>query len=182
MTGDKSMLSESQISKARDRAATMLEKAGFVLRRDEKTVMEVADFALGDLDRFGLEIVVYVNTDRCCAKELVMFPGQICPQHRHPPFGGTAGKEETFRCRWGEVYLYVPGEPAGKPNARVPQGKRDCFSVWHEIVLRPGDQYTLGSDTWHWFQAGPEGAIVSEFSTQSRDDLDVFLDPQIRRT
>ena len=33
----------------------------------------------------------------------------------------------------------------------------------------------------HWFQAGPEGAVVSEFSTQSRDDLDVFSDPQIVR-
>ena len=36
-------------------------------------------------------------------------------------------------------------------------------------------------DTLHWFQAGPEGAIVSEFSTQSRDDLDVFTDPEIAR-
>jgi D-lyxose ketol-isomerase len=37
-------------------------------------------------------------------------------------------------------------------------------------------------NTLHWFQAGPEGAIVSEFSTQSRDDLDVFTDPDIART
>ena len=36
-------------------------------------------------------------------------------------------------------------------------------------------------DTLHWFQAGPEGAIVSEFSTQSRDELDVFSDPLIVR-
>ena len=50
-----------------------------------------------------------------------------------------------------------------------------------EIVLAPGDQYTIPPDTLHWFQAGPEGAIVSEFSTQSRDELDVFSDPQIVR-
>jgi D-lyxose ketol-isomerase len=36
--------------------------------------------------------------------------------------------------------------------------------------------------TLHWFQAGPEGAIVSEFSTQSRDELDEFSDPAVRRT
>jgi hypothetical protein len=36
-------------------------------------------------------------------------------------------------------------------------------------------------DTLHWFQAGDEGAVVSEFSTESRDDLDVFTDPRIRR-
>jgi len=50
-----------------------------------------------------------------------------------------------------------------------------------ELVLRPGDQYTIPPDTLHWFQAGEEGAIVSEFSTRSRDDADVFSDPRIRR-
>ncbi|HIC88610.1 MAG TPA: D-lyxose/D-mannose family sugar isomerase, partial [Anaerolineae bacterium] len=43
------------------------------------------------------------------------------------------------------------------------------------------DQYTLMPDTKHWFQAGPEGAIVSEFSTTSRDEYDIFTDPDIRR-
>jgi D-lyxose ketol-isomerase len=53
---------------------------------------------LSRLDEIGLEVVVYVNTERVCAKELVMFPCQTCPEHRHPPFEGTPGKEETFRC------------------------------------------------------------------------------------
>jgi D-lyxose ketol-isomerase len=50
------------------------------------------------------------------------------------------------------------------------------------VNLRPGEQHTVPPNTLHWFQAGPEGAIVSEFSTQSRDDLDVFTDPDIART
>ena len=37
-------------------------------------------------------LLVYVNTDRYCAKELVLYPGQECPEHRHPPFGGPAGE------------------------------------------------------------------------------------------
>jgi D-lyxose ketol-isomerase len=49
------------------------------------------------------------------------------------------------------------------------------------VVLRPGDQYTLPPDTLHWFQAGPAGAVVSEFSTTSLDELDVFTDPEVRR-
>jgi D-lyxose ketol-isomerase len=53
--------------------------------------------------------------------------------------------------------------------------------VWHEIVLRPGEQYTIPPDTWHWFQAGDAGAIVSEFSTRSTDEHDIFVDPDIRR-
>jgi D-lyxose ketol-isomerase len=47
--------------------------------------------------------------------------------------------------------------------------------------LNPGDQYTLTPDTLHWFQAGEKGAIVSEFSTRSRDESDIFTDPDIAR-
>jgi D-lyxose ketol-isomerase len=50
-----------------------------------------------------------------------------------------------------------------------------------DVALEPGDQYTILPDTLHSFQAGAEGAIVSEFSTTSRDGLDVFTDPEIVR-
>ncbi|MBW3667888.1 MAG: D-lyxose/D-mannose family sugar isomerase [Actinobacteria bacterium] len=155
----------------------MLDAAGVVLTPDEQRSLEVADCGLSQLDRIGVQILTYVNTERVCAKELVLFPHQTCPEHRHPPFGGAPGKEETFRCRAGTVYLYTEGPPTPEPQCR-PDG---VFTVWHEIVLRPGDQHTIPPDTLHWFQAGPEGAVITEFSTQSRDDLDVFSDPAIRR-
>jgi D-lyxose ketol-isomerase len=79
------------------------------------------------------------------------------------------------------VYLYVPGEPTPNPKAAPPAGSEQHYTVWHEIVLRPGEQYTLLPDILHWFQAGPEGAVVSEFSTRSRDESDVFTDPRIER-
>ena len=50
-----------------------------------------------------------------------------------------------------------------------------------EIVLGPGDQHTIPPDTLHSFRAGPDGAVVSEFSSASRDDLDVFTDPAVQR-
>jgi len=139
----------------------MLAEAGIVLTPHEREGIEIADFGLDRLDEIGLQIVVYVNTDRVCAKELVLFPHQRCPEHRHPPFEGEPGKEETFRVRRGAVHLDVEGED--------------------DIVLRPGDQYTIPPNTLHSFQAGDEGAIVSEFSTTSRDALDVFTDPRIVR-
>jgi D-lyxose ketol-isomerase len=139
----------------------MLADAGIVLTDDERSALEVADFGLGRLDEIGLEVVVYVNTERVCAKELVLFPGQMCPEHRHPPLDGEPGKEETFRCRIGSVLLWVDGHG--------------------EMTLRPGEQFTIPPDTLHWFRAGDEGAIVSEFSTRSRDETDIFTDPQIRR-
>src|SRR6266516_2320824 len=101
------MISKEQFASAQQQAREYLSRAGIVITPEEATNIEVADFGLNELDSTGLELVVYVNTDRVCAKELVLFPRQTCPQHRHPPIGNDPGKEETFRCRWGTVYLYV---------------------------------------------------------------------------
>ncbi|WP_053202893.1 sugar isomerase [Jiangella muralis] len=163
---------------AQERAAQTLAGAGIVLTADERRQIEVAEFGLGRPAETGLQLVTYVNTERCCAKELVLFPGQTCPEHLHPPFDGTPGKEETFRVRQGIVYLYVPGTPASDPVARP--YRPDHYTVWHEVVLHPGEQYTIPPMTKHWFHA-PDGAVVSEFSTQSRDEFDVFTDPLIVR-
>lgn len=175
------MITESQLRQAQERAMQYLRQAGIVLTPEEQKSIEVADFGLGDLENTGLELVVYVNTDRYCAKELVLFPRQTCPEHRHPPVAGEPGKMETFRCRWGEVYLYVEGEPTPNPKAKPPAGREQYYTVWHEIVLRPGDQYTIPPNTKHWFQAGDQGAVVSEFSSTSRDESDIFTDPDIER-
>ena len=154
------MITSEELREAQAYAAAELEAAGIALTDAEREQIEVADFGLSRLREQGLQLLVYVNTDRYCAKELVLYPGQSCPEHRHPPFDGTPGKEETFRCRRGSVTLVVAGEA---------------------IALRPGDQFTIAPDTLHSFTAGPDGAVISEFSSTSRDDLDVFTDPEIRR-
>ena len=172
-------MTEAEREAARERTVASLADAGIVLTSEEREAIEIADFGLSRLEDYGLEVVVYVNTPRVCAKELVLFSRQVCPEHRHPPFDGTPGKEETFRCRAGTVYLTVEGDPTPEPAARPPAD--GVFTVSHEIVLRPGEQHTIPPDTLHWFQAGNEGAVVSEFSTESRDDLDVFTDPRVVR-
>lgn len=158
-----------------------LDRAGIVLTADEAARIEVADLGLGEFETTGLALITYINTERCCAKELILLPGQTCPEHLHPAVNGQPGKEETFRCRWGEVYLYVSGEPTPNPKANPPAHRAATYTVWHEIVLRPGEQYTIYPDTLHWFQGGPDGAVVSEFSTRSTDEHDIFTDPDIRR-
>ena len=162
-------------------ALTMLEDAGIALTDDEKCCLEVADFGLDDLLTTGLQLITYINTARCCAKELVLLPGQTCPEHRHPQINDQAGKEETFRCRKGLVYLYVEGDRTPSPSVAPPQKCKACYTVYHEVILRPGEQYTLKPDTLHWFQGGSQGAVVSEFSTASHDDSDIFSDPRIIR-
>lgn len=175
------MLSHNQVEEARLRAVSFYDGAGLVLTSNEKELIEIADFGLGDLEKMGLEVLVYVNTDRVCAKELVMFPGQTCPEHIHPSKDGVAGKEETFRCRWGRVYLYVEGRPNSKARLEGLDNYREYLQVSHEIELGPGEQYTIMPDTLHWFRAGKDGAVVSEFSTRSTDEDDIFTDPRINR-
>jgi D-lyxose ketol-isomerase len=170
-----------EVSDYQQRTLEMLCAAGIVLTKEEAAQIEVADMGLGHLAHEGLQLITYVNTDRYCAKELVILPGQTCPEHRHPSIQDEPGKQETFRCRWGEVWLYVEGEPAGKIRAAIPPESHSHYTVFHEIVLRPGEQFTIPPNTLHWFQAGPEGAIVSEFSSRSRDEYDVFTNPNIRR-
>jgi D-lyxose ketol-isomerase len=154
------VITRDELREAQAYAAAELAAAGIVLTAAERDAIEVADFGLSRLREQGLMLLVYVNTERYCAKELVMYPGQTCPEHRHPPFDGTPGKEETFRCRRGSVTLRVDGR---------------------EIALEPGDQFTIPPDTLHSFAAGAGGAVITEFSSTSRDDLDVFTDPNVQR-
>ena len=160
-------------------ALKMYEKAGIVLSDAEKSRIEVADFGLDDIESVGLQILTYINTERVCAKEMVLLAHQSCPEHMHVPSGASLGKEETFRCRYGKVYLYVSGE--GKREDVQAVIPRSDVTVFHEIVLNPGEQYTIMPETLHWFSAGDEGAVISEFSTRSTDETDVFTDKNIVR-
>ena len=164
------------------RVETALEfykKAGIVLTEQEKKNIEVADFGLDNIEKVGLQLLTYINTEKVCAKEMVMTAGQTCPEHKHVPTNGMSGKEETFRCRFGKVYLYVSGK-GQKESVKAKMPETDV-SVFHEVVLNPGEQYTIMPETLHWFQAGEDGAIISEFSTRSTDETDVFTDKRIVR-
>lgn len=162
-------------------------RAGIVLTSAEARGLEIADFGLGRFEEVGLSLHTYVNTRRVCAKELVLLPWQLCPEHSHPPVDGELGKEETFRCRWGTVHLFVDvdEEVGTRSSLRRPPDhpylQTVSVTAANHVTLLPGEQFTLAPDTLHWFMAGPEGAVVSEFSTRSRDAHDVFTDPQVRR-
>ncbi len=176
------MIPEGKYLELKQKTVEVLKKTGIVFRKDEIDSMEITDLGLGKPEIIGVQIIVYVNNDRYCAKEIILLPGQTCPEHRHGPMGpGNPGKMETFRCRWGKVYLMVPGQPPERINARIPEFRKEYFTVYNEIILNPGDQYTIPPDTLHWFQAGKEGAVVSEFSSPSFDEKDTFTDPLIKR-
>ena len=121
------MLTREQIKAVQAEALQYLDKAAIKLTQKEIENIEAADFGFGidELRQTGLELVMYENNDRYCAKEMVLFPGQTCPEHRHPPVGSDPGKKETFRCRWGTAYLYVEGPETSPIKGTVPKGSED---------------------------------------------------------
>jgi D-lyxose ketol-isomerase len=175
------MLTRSEVESARKRSTEILRKARVAVRQDELDRMEVADFGLGELAQSGAQIVTLVDTERIAVKLLVLLPHQTEPEHKHPSLGDYAGKEETIRCEWGELYLYGPGEPTPNPTGRPPEQRRHTYTVWCEHVLHAGEQITFPSNTSHWFQGGSEGAVIWSFSTKATDVEDVFTDPDVRR-
>ncbi len=177
------MITKQEYDESVRYVADAFEKAGIKITDEERSNIEVADFGLSDLENVGLQLLVYVNNPRYCAKEMVLRPFQTCPEHLHPDGVENGvpyeGKQETFRVRKGLCYLYVSGE--GKQEDIKAKMPRTKVTVFHEIELHEGEQYTVVPNTRHWFQAGEEGAIVSEFSTCSRDDTDIFEDERIVR-
>jgi D-lyxose ketol-isomerase len=175
------MITRAQRESAIKKATEILAKAGIVVRQDEIDKMEVADFGLSELEESGAQIVTLVDTDKIAAKLLIMLPWQTEPEHTHPKIDDYAGKEETVRCEWGELYLYGPGEPTPNPKGRPPEHRKHTYTVWHEYILNPGDQVTFAPNTPHWFQGGPEGSVFWSFSTKVIDKEDQFTDPDIQR-
>ena len=175
------MITHAQYQQAVQGALSLFEKAHIAVTPREAASIEVADFGLSNLKEIGLQLLIYINTPRVCAKEMALMPHQTCPEHLHPEVNGEPGKEETFRCRWGTCHLFVSDPACTQPSPLAPASRRSHFTAWKEIVLQPGEQYTIYPGTLHWFTAGDEGAVISEFSTMSRDEYDIFTDPDIRR-
>lgn len=174
------MITRSEQAHTQRRAAEMIRRCGVPVTADELARIDVADFGLSDLQRQGVEILTLFQTDRIAGKILVMFPNQTEPEHWHPPVGSDPGKEETVRMIWGDLRFYIDG-PDTLREGFIVEGKADCYTCRHEIIMAPGQQLTLRPGQKHWFQGGRRGAVLFSFSTCVRDILDGFTDRRIVR-
>jgi len=175
------MITRDTYAAAQKRAASLLTQTGIALCDAELKRITVADFGLSDLGHIGGQILTLVDTPEIAVKLIAMFPGQVLPEHRHPALGDYPGKAETLRCEWGTLYLYTEGSACPAPKGQPPRDRLSTFTVWHEVLLHPGEQVTLAPNTLHWFQGGPDGAVVWSFSTRAVDITDVFTDEDIKR-
>lgn len=162
----------------------LFKKSGIFFTEEElREKIELVNFyGIENFYDFGISLITCIDTQRVGAREEVLLPGQICPEHVHPRLKNSTdiGKEETFRCRWGKVYLYVDGEKTENIKAEFPKDYKNKFSIFHEIILNPGDQYKLEPGTWHWICGGPEGTVFAEFTSKQHDVKDEFYDKNIK--
>jgi D-lyxose ketol-isomerase len=174
------VLTRAEYKDAQIKAAATIQKAGIRLKEEEIAGISVADFGLSNLPVEGAQILTFFATDRVSAKVIALFPGQILPEHWHPPVKDDPGKQEIIRIIDGTAYFCIPGENTLE-YATIPSGKENCYTCRHEVVMNEGDQLVLEPGTKHWFQAGSEGVVMYSFSTCVRDALDGFTDPEIER-
>ncbi len=158
----------------------MIEDAGLLLTPKDKQKMTAADFGLSRIKQEGVQILTMFETDRIAGKILVLLPYQTEPEHWHPTVGDDPGKEEVIRAISGELYFYIDG-PDTLSQGFIVEGKDECYTMRHEVVLDPGEQLILPAGSKHWFQAGPSGAVMYSFSSKVTDLLDQFTDPEIVR-
>ena len=177
------MISRVEYDAARWWAWQFARTAGVPLRASEIEGMDAADLGLGELPTTGLQILTLASDEWVGAKLLILRPNQFFPQHRHPPSldGTYPGKTEVFRGQHGTAWLYTEGEPTARPAVRAPAHRQAWCTVGREVRLAPGDQYVAPPNTWHWFMAGPEGAVVWSISSKVTDSADQFSDPQVVR-
>ena len=174
------MITRTELKEACEKALTMIEDAGIQLTNEDKDKITTADFGLSQLFKEGIQILTMFDTERVAGKILVLLPYQTEPEHWHPSVGDDPGKEEIIRAISGDLYFYIPGENSFK-NGFIVDGKDSCYTMRNEVVLLPGEQLILPPGTKHWFQAGENGAVMYSFSTNVRDTLDQFSDPDIIR-
>lgn len=175
------MIALYQEKMLREDAVTFLRMTGFPLLESEISFIEVVDFGLGEPLREGAQILTLFSTERISAKIIVLFPGQILPEHLHPPVGDDPGKEEILRGYWGKALYYEEGlEPVD--IREIPIGKEHCYTCGTRRDLTPGKQVIIPPGKKHWMKGGEQGGCIISFSTCVRDILDQFTDKSIVRT
>jgi len=88
--------------------------AGVELTEPERAAVEVADFGLSRLSETGLQLVVYVNTDRHCAKELVLYPSR---RRAATSSTSSATPMSAARPSWAAEGSPPPGYPSAASRA-----------------------------------------------------------------
>ncbi|MCK4628895.1 MAG: hypothetical protein KAT56_07815 [Sedimentisphaerales bacterium] len=133
------------------------------------------DFGLGNFRKEGFAFIDILRSAKLRITLLILLPGQTLPQHLHPPYDNETGKEETLRVIYGHTRVYVAGSDKNE-GVKVPAGKEAYYTVFEEVGLEPGGQYSIKPGIEHWLQGGQDGSVNICFQNRVDEAKNVFLD------
>jgi D-lyxose ketol-isomerase len=143
----------------------------------------VSDFGLGRFTDAGLGVIVWHGDEKYNYSGLDAFllPGQIIPEHWHEKVRDIPAKMEAWLVRSGEVYAYAEGAPTPNMKAKLADADAANITVKCERTLGVGEIAGISHPLEkHWMQAGPQGAIFTEFSTYHTGEAVKFTDPKVK--
>lgn len=160
-----------------------LRGAGYPVNDTIAKKLWVSDFGLGRFTSAGLGVIVWWGDEKYNFSGLDAFllPGQIIPEHWHVKLRNIPEKMEAWLVRHGEIYGYAEGDPTMDMKAKLADADAAGVTVKHERILRVGDVAGIARpEEKHWMQAGPQGAIFTEFSTFHTGEAVKFTDGKIK--
>jgi len=158
-----------------------LKQRGYPVNDTIAKKLFVTDFGLGRFTDVGLGVIVWHGDEKYnySGLDAYLLPGQIIPEHWHVKVGNIPEKMEVWLVRSGEIYTYAEGAPT--PNMRAKLADAAHITVKSERILRVGEIAGISRPLEkHWMQAGPQGAIFTEFSTFHTGEAVKFTDAKVR--
>ncbi len=171
-------MEQTVLADVRRETTELIHTAGVRVTGSELEQMALVDFGMNDIRREGVELVDILLTDVLRITILTLLPNQTLPEHLHPVYDGSGGKEENVRVVYGECRIYVPG-PDTMETGFIPTGKEAYYTARNETVLRPVDTFTVDPGKPHWFQAGPRGCVTYGFYNRVDESRNRFTDPHV---
>lgn len=159
-------MKRSEINAAVREATEALERHGWVLPPNPN--WDVTDFGLGDFSKYGLSLVNLAEQPEYCEKIMYVRRDQVTPKHYHK------SKKEDIICRWGELAIGFPKDPAVV--------KLQVNGQWRDVptdaplILKSGERVTLTQDVPHEFWAQSDYAVIGEVSTANDDVHDNYFE------
>ncbi len=150
------------------------------LRGDE---FWISDFNLNQFMTAGMAGIFWIiNMDhKFTGVEMFLLPGQSIPEHWHVATENASAKFESGHVRYGSITLFTEGSPLPDVEDRIPYFQRDIVKARKEQVLNAGDVgFTEKKEERHWFIAGQEGAIITEYASAHDGEGVRFTDPTIK--
>ncbi len=171
------------IEKGKDAIIALMKYHGYPVFKGIREKIWVSDYGTGQFAKLGLAAVMFENNtkDKYMLMDLFLMPDQMLPEHWHLATDKNPVKLEGWLVRHGLSHVVGEDEPNLSKEVIIPKVHNNGkATVYHEVILKPGEFARLNRATaHHWQFAGPKGAIVTEVANAHDDSGVRHLDKLI---